>query len=245
MILLNSRRATGSVTVQRSAIRQRSMSIFAFLSKRPLRAALAGVVLCALPASLAPTAPAVAQSEAGDLNRAVSALRQISTLKADFSQTDRLGQTANGVLTLKRGGKIRFDYGEDQDLLVVSNGRSLYLVDYEVNQVQRWPIRNSPLGALLDPERDISRYGKLVQTGNPDVVSIEVRDPKRPEFGMITMIFVRDVTAPGGLELNTWVALDAQNNRTTVRLRNHRYGVTVADSEFRFRDPRQSSRRPR
>lgn len=221
------------------------MSIFAFLSKRPLRIALAGAALCAIPASIATTAPSIAQSEAGDLNRAVSALRQIATLKADFSQTDRLGQTADGVLTLKRGGKIRFDYGEDQDLLVISNGRSLYLVDYEVNQVQRWPIRNSPLGALLDPERDITRYGKLVQTGNSDVISIEVRDPKRPEFGMINMIFVRDVTAPGGLELNTWVALDAQNNRTTVRLRNHRYGVSVPDSTFQFRDPRRSSRRPR
>ena len=148
------------------------MSIFAFLSKRPLRIALAGAALCAIPASIATTAPAIAQSEAGDLNRAVSALRQIATLKADFSQTDRLGQTADGVLTLKRGGKIRFDYGEDQDLLVISNGRSLYLVDYEVNQVQRWPIRNSPLGALLDPERDITRYGKLAQTGNSDVSSI-------------------------------------------------------------------------
>lgn len=221
------------------------MSIFAFLSKRPLHVALASAALCAIPASIATTAPAIAQSEAGDLNRAVSALRQIATLKADFSQTDRMGQTADGVLTLKRGGKIRFDYGEDQDLLVISNGRSLYLVDYEVNQVQRWPIRNSPLGALLDPERDISRYGKLVQTGNPDVISIEVRDPKRPEFGMINMIFVRDVAAPGRLELNTWVALDAQNNRTTVRLRNHRYGVSVPDSTFQFRDPRSSSRRPR
>ena len=245
MILLNSRRAAGSVTVQRSAIRKRSMSIFAFLSKRPLRAALAGVALCALPVSLGTTAPAIAQSETGDLNRAVSALRAISTMQANFQQTDRMGQTASGMMTMKRGGKIRFEYGEDVPLLIVSNGRSLYLVDYEVNQVQRWPIRNSPLGVLLDPDRDISRYGKLIPTGNPDVVSIEVRDPKRPEFGVMTMIFVRDATAPGGLELNTWVALDAQNHRTTVRLRNHRYGVAVEDSAFRFRDPRRSSRRPR
>ena len=221
------------------------MNIFASFLKRPLRAALAGAFLCALPATTAISTPALAQSDAGDLDRAVSALRAISTLKADFTQTDRMGQSADGVLTLKRGGKIRFDYGQDQELLVVSNGRSLYLVDYEVNQVQRWPIKNSPLGALLDPDRDISRYGKLVQTGNSDVVSIEVRDPKRPEFGMITMIFVRDVTAPGGLELNTWVALDAQNHRTTVRLRNHRYGVSVADNAFTFRDPRRTSRRPR
>lgn len=221
------------------------MSIFSTLAKHPLRTALAGAALCALPAAATVPTPVIAQADAGDLDRAVTALRAISTLKADFVQTDRLGQTANGVLTMQQGGKIRFDYTGDVDLLIVSNGRSLYLIDYEVNQVQRWPIKNSPLGALLDPDRDITRFGKLVPTNNSDVISIEVRDPKRPEFGMINMIFVRDVTAPGGYELNTWVALDAQNHRTTVRLRNHRYGVEVSDSAFRFRDPRRSSRRPR
>ena len=129
-------------------------------------------------------------------------------------------------------------------MLVVSNGSSLYLVDYEVDQVQRWPISNSPLGALLDPNRDVKKFGKLVPTSHPDVVSVEVRDPKRPEFGVITLIFNRDAASPGGLKLTHWVALDSQNHRTTVRLRNHRYGVSVADSAFRFSDPRKSSRRP-
>ncbi|WP_427963854.1 LolA family protein [Altererythrobacter sp.] len=221
------------------------MNILHSIVKRPLRAALAGALVLGLPAAAltAPATPAVAAQ--GDLDRAVGALRAIATMQADFTQTDRQGQTARGVMTLKRPGKIRFEYEKSVPLLVVSNGRSLYLIDYEVDQVQRWPIKNSPLGVLLDPNRDIARYGKLVSTGNPDVVSIEVRDPKRPEFGMITMIFVRSATAPGGLQLTNWVALDSQNNRTTVRLRNHRYGVAVADSTFRFKDPRKSSRRPR
>lgn len=207
-------------------------------------AAIALALGAALPAGFA-AAPETAHAAAGDLDRAVEALRGISTMQADFTQTDRQGRTIAGKLTLKRPGKIRFEYDPSAQMLVVSNGRSLYLVDYEVDQVQRWPIRNSPLGALLDPNRDVKRYGKLVETGHPDVVSIEVRDPKRPEFGVITLIFTRDASAPGGLQLTNWVALDSQNHRTTVRLRNHRYGMNVADSSFRFRDPRRSSRRPR
>jgi outer membrane lipoprotein-sorting protein len=39
------------------------------------------------------------------------------------------------------------------------------------------------------------------------------------------------------------VALDSQNKRTTVRLSNHRYGMAVADNEFRFNDPRPRARR--
>jgi outer membrane lipoprotein-sorting protein len=193
------------------------------------------------PAALTP--PAMAQA-AGDLDKVVGALRAISTMQADFTQTDRQGSTLRGKMTLKRPGKIRFDYGKDADFLVISNGKSLYVIDYEVSQVERWPIGNSPLGALFDPDKDVKRFGKLMPTSNPGVVSVQVRDPKKPEFGMITLIFVRDASAPGGLRLTDWVALDAQNNQTRVNLSNQRYGVAVADSTFTFKDPRRSARRP-
>ena len=47
---------------------------------------------------------------------------------------------------------------------------------------------------------------------------------------------------PAGLKLYGWVALDAQNQRTSIRLSNQRYNVPVADSMFRWRDPRPTSR---
>ena len=220
------------------------MTILTKLTVTPLRAAFAGALALAVPAALAiPAVPAAAQADR--LDEVVGALRAIGTLKADFVQTDRNGQSVRGVLTLKNPGRIRFEYERSANMLVVSNGRSLTLVDYDVDQVQRWPISNSPLGALLDPSRDVKRYGRLLPTTNPDVVSVEVKDPKKPEYGTITMIFARDGSAPGGWELASWVALDAQNKRTTVRLSNQRYGVAVADSAFTYRDPRVTSRRPR
>ena len=203
---------------------------------RPLRAAIAGALVVAVPAALVlPTVPAAAQVD--QLDQAVSALRGITTMRADFSQTDRNGQVVRGVMTLKAPGRIRFEYEPSAKMLVVSNGRSLTMIDYEVNQKQRWPIGNSPLGALLDPNRDVKRFGKLLPTSNPSVISIEVKDARKPEYGTITLIFVRSASAPGGLELNSWVALDAQNKRTTVRLTNQRYGIAVPDSTFTFRDP--------
>ena len=219
------------------------MTILRKIFISPLRAAFAGALALSVPAALGlPAAPAMAQADR--LDEVVSALRGITTLKADFVQTDRNGQSVRGVLTLKNPGKIRFEYERAANMLIVSNGRSLTLVDYDVDQVQRWPISNSPLGALLDPKRDVKRFGRLLPTANPDVLSVEVKDRSKPEYGTITMIFVRDGNAPGGWELNSWVALDAQNKRTTVRLSNQRYGVAVADSAFTFRDPRRTSRRP-
>ena len=139
------------------------MTLVNTLSRKPLRIALIGALAFAVPMTgMAPHAPVTAQQSKLDI--AANALRTISTMKADFTQTDRANNTMRGTMTLKGPGKIRFDYGRDADFLVVSNGRSLYMIDYEVNQVERWPIGNSPLGALLDPERDVKRYGKLVQT---------------------------------------------------------------------------------
>ena len=218
--------------------------MISYLKTKPVLGAIAAALAIGTPAATV-TAPTAAVAAQGDLDRAVTALRGISTMKADFTQTDRQGQTVAGKLTLKRPGKIRFQYEDGVPLLLVSNGKSLTLIDYEVNQVQRWPISNSPLGALLDPNRDVKRYGKLVPTTNPDVISVEVKDLNKPEYGVITLIFVPSGSAPGGLQLTNWVALDAQNNRTTVRLRNHKYGVAVPDSTFTYKDPRRSTRRPR
>jgi outer membrane lipoprotein-sorting protein len=139
-------------------------------------------------------------------------------------------------------GKIRFQYQKGVPLLIVGDGSSLTMIDYEVRQVQRWPVKNSPLGALLDPDRDLTKYAKVVPTGSNDVLSVEVKDPKRPEYGTITMVFVRDGASPGGLRLRGWVALDSQNNRTRIDLTNQKFNVAVADTAFKWTDPRPNKR---
>ena len=243
MILMNARNLAGSRAVQRSMANDRSMQTLKKFPKITLRAAIAGALSVSVPATMLalPAAPAMAQ--ASQLDEAVAALRGISTMTANFTQTDRKGQTLSGVLTLKRPGKIRFEYQKSANMLVVSNGKSLYLIDYEVNQVQRWPIGNSPLGALLDPSRDVKAYGRVVPSDQANVVGVEIKDKKHPEYGVITLIFVRDASAPGGLRLTNWVALDAQNNRTTVRLSNQNFGAAIPDSKFSFTDPRRAGGR--
>lgn len=218
------------------------MTILHKITAKPVRAALMLALGAALPATYL-AAPTPVSAASGDLDAAVAALRGIGSMTADFTQTDRNGATIPGKLYLKRPGKIRFEYAPSAKMLVVSNGKSLYLVDYEVKQVQRWPIGNSPLGALLDPSRDVKAFGKLMPTQNENVVSVEVRDRKHPEYGVITLIFVRDASAPGGLRLTNWVALDSQNHRTTVRLSNQSYGAAIPDSKFTFTDPRRTGGR--
>ena len=207
----------------------------------PRTLTLAALTLAVVPLAT-PLIPAFAQADQSDLSKVNAYIRAVTTMTADFAQTDRNGQTLTGKLTLKQPGKIRFQYQKGVSLLIVGDGKALTMIDYEVRQVQRWPIGNSPLGALIDPSKDLSKFGKVIQTGDPTILSVQARDPKRPEYGTITMIFRRDAASPAGLQLYGWVALDSQNNRTAVKLSNQRYGVPVADSAFRWTDPRPKGR---
>ncbi|URW75295.1 outer membrane lipoprotein carrier protein LolA [Sphingomonas donggukensis] len=189
---------------------------------------------------------AIAQSAptpASQLAQVQRHLAGVSSMTASFTQTDRAGKVLTGTLTLKKPGKVRFQYEKGVPLLAVADGNSLYFIDYSVRQVSRWPIGQSPMRVLLDPSKDISGIATLVPTANPDVVSVEVRDPKHPEYGRITLIFARDASGPAGLQMQGWVALDSQNNRTTIRLSNQKLNVPVSDGAFRWNDPRRSSPR--
>ena len=196
-----------------------------------------------VPVALVMSVPSSAQTKGDQMARVVAHMKAVGTMTANFTQTDRNGQSLSGKLLLKRPGQIRFEYQKGVPLLIVADGRALTMIDYEVKQVQRWPIRNSPLAALLDPGQDLARFGKLVPTSTDDVISVEVRDRKRPEFGVITMIFVKQAGAPGGLTLNGWVALDSKNNRTSIRLANVRFNGAISDSSFKWKDPRSVRRK--
>lgn len=198
--------------------------------------------LLPLAAATVIVAPAVAAQTNSDLAAVQRHLSGVESMTAAFSQTDRNNQVLTGTLTLKKPGKIRFQYQKGVPLLIVGDGKALTFIDYSVRQVQRWPIGNSPLGVLLDPTRDISRYATVVPSSNPGVLSVEAYDPRHPEYGRITLVFARRADAPGGLMLQGWAALDSQGNRTTIRLTDQRFNVPVADSTFRWTDPRRQGR---
>jgi len=175
------------------------------------------------------------------------ALAATTTMSASFVQTAADGRQARGTMLLKRPGRIRFDYGEGSNLLVVSDGSRLSVVDYKVSQVSRWPVKSSPLGVLLDPAADLARVARIVPDADnpmPGQVAVLAQDPKRANLGRILLFLAPDASAPGGLRLTGWRVTDAQSNLTTVELSDIRFGADIPDSAFTFQDPRPRARQP-
>ena len=201
---------------------------------------LATLALLAAPLSAAALiAPSIVQAQAASpLAQVQSHLRAVDTMTANFSQAGRNGQTLNGTLTMKRPGKVRFQYQRGIPLLIVADGKRLNMIDYQVKRVESWAIGSSPLGVLLNPNQDISRVSKVTRNDR-QVLMISARDPRRPEFGVMSIAFAKVPSAPAGLMLTGWTMVDVQKNRTTVKLTNQRFNVAVADSAFAFEDPRK------
>ena len=195
------------------------------------------LLLAAVPLAAAAPVVLVAQSApAPGLAQVQAHLKAVDTMTAGFTQSDRRGRTLGGTLTIRRPGRVRFDYGRSANMLVVADGRALTFIDYDVGQRQRWPINDSPLSVLLNPNQDLARFSRVVQN-DAQVLMIEARDSRRREFGTITIAFAKVPGAPAGLMLQGWNTRDAQNNLTTVRLSNQRFNVPVADAAFRYREP--------
>ncbi|WP_294122260.1 outer-membrane lipoprotein carrier protein LolA [Sphingomonas sp.] len=190
----------------------------------------------ALVATVATAAPA---PTSGELKAVEASLGGTQSLTADFVQTDGRGRQLAGTLSLKRPGKIRFAYGGGVNALLVADGKTLHYLDYDVAQHSKWAIGSSPLAVLLAPNPDLGRIARIVPSNNEQVVVVRARDPRRPEFGTLVLAFVRSGNAPGGLRLEGWTAIDAQNKKTTVRLSNQRFNVAVPDDAFNFAEPKR------
>ena len=128
-------------------------------------------------------------------------------------------------------------------MLLVGNGKTLTFVDYEVGQKSSWPIcQVAAVGAAVGqarprPHRPDRAVDRPARPRGPR--------PRCPPSG------VRDAdprlrpspAAPGGLLLQGWTAIDAQNKRTTVPLDGQRYNVAVPESAFTFAEPKKRLRR--
>jgi outer membrane lipoprotein-sorting protein len=196
----------------------------------------------AMPLAIAASAaPAAAANDSADLAQVQAHLTSVQSMTANFVQTDARRRSSAGTLQLKRPGRIRFQYGSG-DLLLIANGAKLNFIDYQVGQKSSWALNKTPLGILLAANPNIKDSARIVPSGDPRTVVVRAKGRNNPGYGSLVLAFLRSPSAPGGLLLYGWTAIDAQNKRTTVKLSNQRYNVAVPDGAFTFTEPKKRGR---
>ncbi len=173
-------------------------------------------------------------------------MNTVNSLQADFTQRSPGGLVAEGKLYLERPGRIRFDYSDETPILVVSDGKTLNLVDEEIEQVTKWPVQDTPLRVLLGNAVDLAAYGARVEVapgGIDNVVALHAVDPERSELGTITVYFRENEV--GMLNLVSWAVVDAQGETTIVEISDTETNIELANSLWTFEDPRGLAKRRR
>jgi outer membrane lipoprotein-sorting protein len=188
-----------------------------------------------VPAAVVVIAAPAAAAESPDLARLKAHISAVQTMTADFSQTDQKGHVETGTMQLKRPGKVRFQYSGN-DPLIVADGKNLIFLDYSVGQKNVYPLNKTPLGPLLSSSPDFNGKAQVLPSNDPRVVVARARNTS---YGQITLAFLRSGSAPGGLQMYGWTAIDPQGHRTTVRLSNVRYNVAVPESAFTYAEPKK------
>ncbi len=172
----------------------------------------------------------------------------VTSLKARFRQLNPNGTIARGNMLLSRPGKIRFDYEDDYPFLIVSDGRTLNLVDFEIGKVSKWPIKDTPLKMLLGQAVDLKALGARIEAnpgGAKGFIAVTAGNPKKREQGEITLYFLESPESAGGLILDSWRVLDGQGKVTQINLADQHANASMPASAWTFEDPRATARRNR
>ncbi|GMG80884.1 outer membrane lipoprotein carrier protein LolA [Paralimibaculum aggregatum] len=193
--------------------------------KRTLGAAL--LLAAGLTATLG--APAGAQGvDQRDLLRISNYLNGLTTLAGDFVQIDAEGGLSRGTFTMRRPGRLRFDYRPPNPALIVADGTWVGVCDRELESFERYPLEETPLDLLLRDRVDFRTEGAVQAiTRGEGQLRVRAIDPDAPDQGSITMIFTE---VP--LALTQWVVVDAQGLTTTVALSDTRSNVSVNPELF-------------
>lgn len=195
------------------------------------RALLGGLALSAL---LGGTAGAAPQQDEGPLLAEIEAyLNGITTLRARFTQLAPSGAMSTGMLYLHRPGRMRFDYDPPSKILLIATDWRLVFVDGSIRQVNTVPLRQTPLGFLLDTEVSLEDEVEVtgLRAGGGEIAVTVVRRGEADQ-GQVTLYLGRQP-----VELRRWTVTDPQGLVTTVILDSLETGITLDQDLFRFRDP--------
>lgn len=182
----------------------------------PLQIAPRAPASGARPQPPSPANPPVIDQEAV-VRQANAALNGITSLIADFSQTNNLGQNTSGRLYLQRPGRLRFEYAAPSPLEIVADGTSLAIRNKRLNTQDVYFIRQTPLKFLLKANINLAQDTSVINvSSDADFVIVRVED--KSTFGGTTKIdlFFR----ASDFVLSQWIVMDAQGGETRVRLSN-------------------------
>ncbi|MCH9753941.1 MAG: outer membrane lipoprotein carrier protein LolA [Alphaproteobacteria bacterium] len=100
-------------------------------------------------------------NDAIDLESLKSYMRSLKNISANFIQIDKRGQSQSGKFYLSRPGKMRWEYQDPKELVIVLNNNKIYYYDKELDQVSHYIGNYGMLDVLIENDIFTSKKFKI------------------------------------------------------------------------------------
>jgi len=151
----------------------------------------------------------------------------VKSMSGEFVQFGPNNQQTGGKFFLERPGKIRFNYDGKSNFRVISDGKSVAILNKRLNTSDLYPLSKTPLKLLLDNRIDLSGGRVKSIKEESDLTTIQLADKSVFGNSKITMMF-----DPKSYDLRQWTITDAQGKDTTVMIYNTKEGVSFPPDTF-------------
>ncbi|MBM2714423.1 outer membrane lipoprotein carrier protein LolA [Mesorhizobium caraganae] len=151
----------------------------------------------------------------------------VKSMSGEFVQFGPNNQQTGGKFFLERPGKIRFNYDGKSNFRVISDGKSVVILNKRLNTSDLYPLSKTPLKLLLDTKIDLSGGRVKSIKEESDLTTIQLADKSVFGNSKITMMF-----DPKSYDLRQWTITDAQGKDTTVMIYNTKEGVNFPPDTF-------------
>ncbi len=164
-------------------------------------------------------------------------LNNLKSLEATFVQMSSNGGTAEGRLFIKKPNKIRMEYAEPTNVLIVGDGKDIVYNDYDLDQVTHIDYEDIPASLIL--ANDIKIDGKKIKISDfyqdSGSTTITLDYANRGDLGPITLVFSNHP-----MELLQWKIVDPQSIEVTVSLYDVKKDLELNDKIFKFKNKKDS-----
>lgn len=186
------------------------------------------------------------QDRGATLSRIDAYFEALDTLQARFEQVAADTSVTTGTLYLDRPGRVRFDYDDPSPVLLVADGQTVAIADFDLETVDRAPIGQTPFKFLLEPDLDPQTSAAVEEVSrHGEEIYLTLVDPDGESEGRVTLIFSDpDPQGPAeDMRLGGWIAVDAMGGFTEVRLSEHQRDIRLAPRLFVLEDDPFDDRR--
>ena len=173
--------------------------------------------------------PSIVAADSISLKELTLYINNIETLEANFEQINNDNSVSTGILLIKKPGKLRMNYEEPNDSVVLVNHGSVTIFDLQSNAPPlNFSLEKTLFRALLfsDLSLEMANMDVYFNSDKAKIILI-VKDLENPNIGYMEMAFKDKPIA-----LEQWILVNSMEEKVIVKLTNVFLGGNLKNNLF-------------